>query len=695
MNPIQHTESDRLSALRDYRLLDSGAEKLYDNLTILASQICNTPISLISLVDEHRQWFKSKVGISVAETSREISICAHAIQKPAETFLVEDLTKDARFSSNPLVTGDPHAAFYAGVPLVDSAGFALGTLCVVDVKPRNLSSEQHTALRTLAKTVVTLMEESKRNSLFNYFYDNLHAIVNFSCPYFLFVDKNGKIRRFGSNFKYCLVDIHEGLSFEEVFDWEGVFNVQDAFSEGSGRSSNLVFFRIKNSQLRFKGAYLTFDDFILVLSSPVINSQTGTNDFGITLKDIPKHDYLTEYLFLQQTTTRSLMDAQVLTERIRHRNRELQEAQNEIKSISLFPSENPNPILRFSYDFKLLYKNESANTFIDDFGLSDQEIKDRELYHLVKESIEKGEEHKNIFVEKNQRFYSIWFRNVMDRGYFNIYANDITIYVQELNRKEKELEVKNAELQVIRNDLEVSLTKETEINRMKSRFISMTSHEFRTPLTTIQANAELLDIFLEGQPVTNKKLSEKYLNRITTEVIRLTNLMNDILLMGRIESGKIPYKPVETDIVAAVNELTETQRFEDVTGRKLQLKVLGEPRNAVVDPFLVNHILVNIVSNAFKYSKGKQAPELHINFREDRFDISVIDYGIGIPVADQSRIFDSFFRSSNVENIQGTGMGLAIVKQFLDLHQADIQIESREHEGTTIIMTFKYSNHSV
>jgi len=690
LNSTNYTESDRLSALRDYRLLDSRPEKLYDDLTSLASQICNTPISLISLVDEHRQWFKSRVGISVEQTSREISICAHAIQKPSETFVVEDLTKDSRFRNNPLVTGDPHATFYAGVPLVDSAGFALGTLCVVDVKPRNLSPEQHFALQTLARTVVSLMEESKRNNLFNFFYDNLPAIINFSCPYYLFIDKKGKIRRFGSNFKFCLVEIREGILFEDAFEWEGIFKVQDAFRDGAARSSNLVFFRIKDSQLRFKGAYLTFDDFMLVFSSPVINSQTGTNDFGITLKDIPKHDYLTEYLFLQQTTTRSLMDAQVLTERIRQRNRELQDAQNEIKSISLFPAENPNPILRFNYDLRLLYKNESANTFINDFGIIDHGIEDRELYDLVKLSIDQAAEYKNIFVEKNHRFYSIWFRNVKDRGYFNIYANDISIYVQELNRKEKELEIKNAELEAIRNDLEVSLAKETEINRMKSRFISMTSHEFRTPLTTIQANAELLDIFLEDQPIANKKPTEKYLNRITTEVIRLTNLMNDILLMGRIESGKIPYKPVETDIIASINELTETQRFEETTGRKLQVRVSGEPRNATVDPFLLNHILVNVVSNAFKYSKGKQDPELELNFGKDQFDISVIDHGIGIPAGDQSRIFDSFFRSSNVENIQGTGMGLAIVKQFIDLHQADIRIDSREHEGTTIKMTFKY-----
>lgn len=664
---------------------------LLDNLTQLASQICQTPISLISLVEEHRQWFKSKVGLSVSETPREISICSHAIQTPDQPMVINDLTKDERFRSNPLVTGNPHASFYAGVPLVDSEGFALGALCVVDTKPRNLSEEQLFALKTLAKSVVSLMEQSKRTSLFNYIYDSLHSIINFSCPYFLFVDKNGIIRRFGSNYQHCLVELKENDPFEKNFEWEGVFKIQDVFSSKAGQSSNLIFFRIKNSNLRFKGAYLSFEDFLLILGSPVINTQTGINDYGITLKDIPKHDYLSEYLFLQQTTSRSLQDAQILTERIRQRNRELQEAKNEIDSVSLFPSENPNPILRFNYDLALLYRNDPALNFMEDFEISDYGIGNAELNELVRESIEKGTQSRNVFIEKNHRFYSIWIRNVKDNGYFNIYANDISLYVNELNRKERELELKNTELESIKRDLEISLAKETEINRMKSRFISMTSHEFRTPLTTIQANAELLEIFLNDKSLIIPKSTGKYLGRISTEVTRLTHLMNDILLMGRIESGKIPFKPLATDVVALVGELSDGQRFEDAgSDRKLQISYLGEPRLVQVDPFLFNHIITNLVSNAFKYSKGCPSPELILEFEANSLKVSVRDYGIGIPEADQNKIFDSFFRSSNVENIQGTGMGLAIVKQFLDLHNAEINILSEEHKGTTVSVRFSY-----
>ena len=125
MEKLIHSEQDRLEALQAYRFLGSEHEKLFDDITRLASQICDTPISLVSLVEDHRQWFRSKVGLTIDETPREYSICSHAIQTPSKPFIVEDLTKDARFKDFPLVTGDPHASFYAGVPLVDSSGFAL------------------------------------------------------------------------------------------------------------------------------------------------------------------------------------------------------------------------------------------------------------------------------------------------------------------------------------------------------------------------------------------------------------------------------------------------------------------------------------------------------------------------------------------------------------------------------------------
>ena len=154
---VPSNEAQRLAALERYQILDTLPEAQYDDLTLLASQICGAPISLVSLVDSRRQWFKSHLGIAVRETPREISFCAHAIHEPT-LFEVPDATLDARFRDNELVTGDLQVRFYAGAPLVTSDGVALGTLCVIDNQPRQLTPAQRTALSALARQVVRLLE---------------------------------------------------------------------------------------------------------------------------------------------------------------------------------------------------------------------------------------------------------------------------------------------------------------------------------------------------------------------------------------------------------------------------------------------------------------------------------------------------------------------------------------------------------
>lgn len=160
--PLPSNEVARLTALRQYQILDTASEKAFDDITLLASYVCNAPIAVISLVDADRQWFKSKVGQTVSETSRDISFCSHAILQP-DLMVVPDALKDERFATSPLVNSDPKVRFYAGMPLVTPEGHALGTLCVYDRKPRELSPEQADALRALANQVIVLLE-LRRNS---------------------------------------------------------------------------------------------------------------------------------------------------------------------------------------------------------------------------------------------------------------------------------------------------------------------------------------------------------------------------------------------------------------------------------------------------------------------------------------------------------------------------------------------------
>ncbi len=157
---MEVNEKARLQALRSYRILDTDAEKGFDDLTILASHICETPIALISLIDSDRQWFKSKVGVTISETPREVSFCAIAMQQP-NLFVVPDASKDPRFSSNPFVASEPKIRFYAGAPFTSSDGQPLGTLCVVDMVPRQLTSGQESALLALSRQVQAQFELRK------------------------------------------------------------------------------------------------------------------------------------------------------------------------------------------------------------------------------------------------------------------------------------------------------------------------------------------------------------------------------------------------------------------------------------------------------------------------------------------------------------------------------------------------------
>lgn len=150
-------EAARVEALHKYAILDTEPEQTFDDLVLLASFICKTPVALISLVDEDRQWFKSKVGLSISETPREIAFCATAIQQP-DVFVVPDTLNDERFRNNPLVVSEPNVRFYAGAPLIDEEGHALGTICVIDQIPRELAADQQMALKALSRLVLAQLE---------------------------------------------------------------------------------------------------------------------------------------------------------------------------------------------------------------------------------------------------------------------------------------------------------------------------------------------------------------------------------------------------------------------------------------------------------------------------------------------------------------------------------------------------------
>ncbi len=169
-------EKKRLEALHSYNVLDSFAEKDFDDITNVAADLCQAPICLISLVDKNRQWFKSNHGIGIRETSRDVSFCGKAIEVPNEPFEVKNSSIDIRFKGNPLVVGDPFVTYYFGIPLVNPDGYPLGTLCIIDHKERSLNKRQKFALKALAKQVVNLLELRRKNAKINRLLANMFPI---------------------------------------------------------------------------------------------------------------------------------------------------------------------------------------------------------------------------------------------------------------------------------------------------------------------------------------------------------------------------------------------------------------------------------------------------------------------------------------------------------------------------------------
>lgn len=232
------------------------------------------------------------------------------------------------------------------------------------------------------------------------------------------------------------------------------------------------------------------------------------------------------------------------------------------------------------------------------------------------------------------------------------------------------------------DDMEQALQKQKELNELKSRLIAMTSHEFRTPLTTIQSSMDLISFLLEKENIGSKDKVEKNFERITFELSRLNNMVNNILMTGKIEAGQLSFHPEPTDIMELCQKVVHQSFSHQRDGRTVDISVSGKPFPVNIDRNIYIHIITNLLSNAFKYSENRGNPQLGITYTDTEMQLKVKDTGIGIPEEDQARLFESFFRAGNSGAIKGNGMGLAIVKQFVELHNATISVESQLNKGT-------------
>lgn len=251
--------------------------------------------------------------------------------------------------------------------------------------------------------------------------------------------------------------------------------------------------------------------------------------------------------------------------------------------------------------------------------------------------------------------------------------NEVMAIIRDItDRKKSEVDIRN------------SLEKQKELGELKTRFVSMTSHEFRTPLTTILSSTELLEKY-------NKKLSDEkktqHLHRIKVSVKHMTQLLNNVLLIGKAEAGKLQCRPVAMDLPKFCRDLVEELQLSSGDNHTIAFCQQGECTTAYLDDKLLLYIFTNLLSNAIKYSPEGGTVNFDLIFQPEKVSFQVQDQGIGIPAAEQEQLFNSFHRASNVGTISGTGLGLAIVKKAVDLHQGEIAVKSEVGVGTTFIVT--------
>jgi len=229
-------------------------------------------------------------------------------------------------------------------------------------------------------------------------------------------------------------------------------------------------------------------------------------------------------------------------------------------------------------------------------------------------------------------------------------------------------------------DLKRALAVERELGELKSRFVSLVSHEFRTPLGITMSAVELLRNYLDRLPP--QKLKE-LLDDIYSSTLRMSGLMEQMLLLGRVEAGKLALRRAPLDLDVLAGKLSDEALSATARKCPIQVKVGTNLDGAEGDEGLLRHILSNLLSNGVKYSPGGRPVELMIAREKQEAVFQVRDHGIGIPAADQPRIFEAFHRGSNAGQTQGTGLGLLIVKRCVELHDGRISFETREGEGTT------------
>jgi len=570
--PLPANETERLQALRALDILDTPAEEQFDRLTRIAKYILQVPITLVSLVDAKRQWFKSRQGLNVTETPREISFCGHTILGN-EVFLVPDAIVDVRFSDNPLVTEAPNIRFYVGVPLTLSGGLNVGTLCAIDYQPRQISIEQLAVLRDLAQCVVAELERIQRRQ-----YVKDLALIR--ARYAAIIE---------SSHDAIISKTMDGI----ITSWNPAAEKLFGYSaqEAMGRSitmiipkSNLYEEQMLLSSLRkgeriehFETIRTRKDESLVEVSvsvSPIVDKKGVVIGASKVVHDISEKNNIKIALQESALLVKSIVETVV------------------------------DGIITIDGRGKVLSFNISAERI---FGYKKNEIIGRNVNCLMPEPY--TSEHDgylaNYLSTKKAKIISIGREVVGRRKDGSTFPMDLA--VSEMKQADQTLFVG-----IVRD-----ITERKQVERMKGEFVSTVSHELRTPLTSIRGALGLL-IGRFSASLSDK--ARQLLETANRNAERLTLLINDILDLEKIESGQLDFKFQTLDLVAITHQaIIANEGYGQQHNVGMRLVDTLDSANIWGDEHRLLQVFANLLSNAIKYSITGGTVEVAVRRHDGRF----------------------------------------------------------------------------